>query len=617
MHAFDWTVLVLYFLVMIGIGWWAKRRVKNAADFFTAGGKMPWWLSGISHHMSGYSAAVFVAYAAIAYTTGFALYVWWAVGITIACGVGAVLFAPRWPRLRQRLGIISPLEYLTIRYNVPTEQVLAWSGAGLKIFDVAAKWAASAILLQVFAGVPLALGILLVGGVTLVYSTVGGLWADALTDFGQFVIQLVAGVAMFVLTAAKLGTVFGIWDQLPPSHAAPFAGDYTLPFFLGYAIISTISYNGGTWNLAQRFIASPNGSAARKSILLSGALYLIWPLVLFFPMWAAPILLPNLAKPDQSYALLATTLLPAGLVGLVLAGMFSHTMAMTSSDANAISSVVVRDIIPALRRGRGHLVGATELLAGRISTFLFIGLSMAIALTSDSFGGVLGLIIAWFGALIGPVAIPMLLGMLPLFKRCGPSAALWSWTVGLIVFAVTKYAIPGQVASLGTANAQLISVISPIVASIIVFVVVGLVRPWHSTESDELVDSLSHDQPERVDDVRPAGGARVTAPTAYAGRRGARGARPAVVARARRRPRVRRSAHRVRQLRPAADDRQVHLVAGSVGLAVRAHRHGRPRRPGPAGPRRVGGVCGVDRPLRRRAQRPPGRRDRAPGHPQR
>ncbi len=143
---------------------------------------------------------------------------------------------------------------------------------------------------------PLALGILLVGGVTLVYSTVGGLWADALTDFGQFVIQLVAGVAMFVLTAAKLGTVFGIWDQLPPSHAAPFAGDYTLPFFLGYAIISTISYNGGTWNLAQRFIASPNGSAARKSILLSGALYLIWPLVLFFPMWAAPILLPNLAE---------------------------------------------------------------------------------------------------------------------------------------------------------------------------------------------------------------------------------------------------------------------------------------------------------------------------------
>lgn len=501
MHVLDWAVLSAYFLVMVGIGWWAKARVHNAADFFTAGGKMPWWLSGISHHMSGYSAAVFVAYAAIAYTTGFALYVWWAVGITVACAIGAVLFAPRWPRLRQRLGIISPLEYLAIRYNVPTQQVLAWSGAALKVFDVAAKWAASAILLQVFAGVPLAFGIFIVGGVTVVYSTIGGLWADALTDFGQFIIQFVAGITMFVFAATKIGTVFGIWDQLPPSHAQPFAGTFTLPFFLGYAIISTISYNGGTWNLAQRFIASPTGSAARKSIILSGALYLLWPLILFFPMWAAPIILPGLAKPDQSYALLATSLLPVGLVGLVLAGMFSHTMAMTSSDANAISSVVVRDIIPALRGAKGQLASHAELLAGRISTFLFIGLSMAIALTADSFGGVLGLIITWFGALVGPIAIPMLFGMLPVFKRSGPDAALISWALGLVVFAFTKYAIPGQLAGLGASTAQTISVISPIIASIVAFVVIGWVRPWHDPASEELVDSLSEDQPERADRV--------------------------------------------------------------------------------------------------------------------
>ncbi|MGN6406455.1 sodium:solute symporter family transporter, partial [Sinomonas sp.] len=307
MHIGDWLVLSAYFVVMVGIGWWAKKRVKNAADFFTAGGRMPWWLSGISHHMSGYSAAVFVAYAAIAYTTGFALYVWWAVTITIACVIGSILFAPRWPRLRQRLGIISPLEYLSTRYNLPAQQVLAWSGAALKVFDVAAKWAASALLLNVFAGVPIGVGVLIVGGVTLIYSTIGGLWADALTDFGQFVIQFVAGIAMLVFSLIKLGGVSAIadiWTKLPASHSQPFAGDYTLPFFLAYILISTISYNGGTWNLAQRFIASPTGSAARKSLILSGALYLIWPLVLFFPMWAAPLILPNLAHPDQSYALL-------------------------------------------------------------------------------------------------------------------------------------------------------------------------------------------------------------------------------------------------------------------------------------------------------------------------
>ncbi len=56
-----------------------------------------------------------------------------------------------------------------------TEQLLAWSGALLKIFDVAAKWTASAILLNVFAGVPMVWGILLVGGVTMIYSTIGGI----------------------------------------------------------------------------------------------------------------------------------------------------------------------------------------------------------------------------------------------------------------------------------------------------------------------------------------------------------------------------------------------------------------------------------------------------------
>jgi SSS family solute:Na+ symporter len=496
MHFLDWTVIGLYFIVMIGIGWWSKRRVHSAADFFTAGGKLPWWLAGISHHMSGYSAAVFVGYAAIAYTTGFAVYIWWAVSITIACVVGSFIFAPRWPRLRQRLGIISPLEFLTTRYNLPTQQVLAWSGTALKVFDVAAKWAASAILLQVFAGVPLSLGILLVGGVTLIYSTIGGLWADALTDMGQFIIQFVAAIALVVATMVSLdgvSSIFTIWERLPASHSQPFAGDYTVFFFLAYILINTVSYNGGTWNLAQRFIAAPTGSSARKSLLLSAGLFLVWPLVLFFPMWAAPLLLPDLADPSQSYALLAQKLLPAGLIGLVLAGMFSHTMAMTSSDANAISSVVVRDIIPALRGSRKPLSSRRELFVGRLATFLFIGLSMTLALNASSFGGVLGLLILWFGALVGPIAIPMLLGMLRPFRHCGPSAALSSWVVGLLVFATIKYIIPTQIADLGTATAQTVSVVSPILASIVVYCVVGWLHPWRNEASNALVESLDTD----------------------------------------------------------------------------------------------------------------------------
>lgn len=127
MGQFDWIVLGLYFVLMVAIGAWSYRRVESTNDFFAAGGKMPWWLSGISHHVSGYSAVVFTGYAAVAYELGFTLYIWWAVSVAIALTAGAVLIAPRWARLRRRYGIESPTEYLRTRYNLPTQQLLAWS----------------------------------------------------------------------------------------------------------------------------------------------------------------------------------------------------------------------------------------------------------------------------------------------------------------------------------------------------------------------------------------------------------------------------------------------------------------------------------------------------------
>lgn len=498
MSALDWLVLAGYFLVMVGIGIWSKSQISTAKDFYVADGRLPWWLVGISHHMSGYSAAVFVAYAALAYDVGFAVYIWWAISITIACAIGAFVFAPRWPRLRKRLGIVSPLEYLASRFNLPTQQVLAWSGAGLKVFDVAAKWAASAILLQVFAGIPIGWGILLVGGITLVYSTIGGIWADVLTDVGQFLIQLVAAIALAIAVMTRLdglATPWTMWDELPAGHGQPFAGSLTVPFFLAYIIIATLSYNGGTWNLAMRMIATPSGRQARRSLLFSGALYLIWPLILFFPMWAAPIFLPGLEETDQAYALLAQQLLPAGLIGLVLAGMFAHTMAMTASDANAISSVVVRDIIPALRRGRETLPQKSELMWARITTFLFIGLSMTLALFSESFGGVLGLLVIWFGGLVGPIAVPMLLGMLPWLNRSGPTAALISWVAGLVLFALNQFVWPAWILSLGNYG-EAFQVATPVVLSLVLFIVIGWIKPERTPSTEELTAYLGQEDPE-------------------------------------------------------------------------------------------------------------------------
>jgi solute:Na+ symporter, SSS family len=477
MSYLDWAVLCSYFALMIGMGLWARTKIKNANDYFTTSGGMPWWLSGISHHMSGYSTVAFVGYAAIAYTAGFTMYVWWAATIALGMMIGCTTFPPLWARLRQRTGLISPLEFLVARYNLPTQQVLAWSGALFKIFDIGAKWTATAILLNVLANVPPVYGVLLTGSVTLVYAVAGGLWANALTDLSQFAIQLIAGFTMLIAVLSHLGGVSAlwlVWRRLPPSHSHLFVAPYTPLFAAVFLLHNTLSYNGGSWGLAQRFIAAPTGRDATKAAMLSASLYLIWPLVLFFPVWAAPLLLPHLADPAKSYALMAQMLLPHGVVGLVLGGLFASTMAMTSSDANAISAVVVRDILPALRRDRLRMSSIAQLLAGRICTFVLLVLSMIIAFYADHFGGVLGLIILWFAALSGPAAVPLLLGMLLPFRRCGPAAALTAWSGGVLTFIVVKFVLPVQIANFAGDMATAISVGSPVVVALVLYIMVGL-----------------------------------------------------------------------------------------------------------------------------------------------
>lgn len=493
MHLSDWLVIAAYLVIMVVIGLWSHRRVTDAADFFTAGGRMPWWLAGISHHMSGYSAVVFVAYAGVAYEQGIVSYVIFMFPLALATGIGAFLFAPKWNRLRSRYNIASPLEYLATRFNVTTQQVLAWSGSVLKVFDVAAKWAAVASLLHIFVGLPLFWGTVITAAVTLVYCTAGGLWADALTELGQFVIQAVAAFAMIVAVGMALHdrglSYLDFWSALPAGHTDPTTSKYPAYFLLVYIIVKTFEYNGGMWNLAQRYIATPNASAARRTALLSSGLYLIWPIVLMLPMFAGPLLV-KVSNSADVYADMALRFLPPGLLGLVLVGVFSHTMAMAASDATAISAVMSRDVLPKVWRRAQSFSDAQALRAARVLTVVFVFLSVVIALNAGNLGGVLAIIVTWVGALIGPISIPLMLGMLRPFRHIGPTAALVSWAGGLITYGLTKYA---------WATSDAIAVVSPVLVSLVLFIGIGAVCRDAPAAAEDITAALAADVPAAVD----------------------------------------------------------------------------------------------------------------------
>jgi Na+/proline symporter len=381
--------------------------------------------------------------------------------------IGSFFMAPAWVRLRIKYNIQSPTEYLLNRYNRSTQQLIAWSGVILKLFDIAAKWAAIAILLNGFTGLPIVAGILMAGGISLIYISLGGIWADVWNDLFQFSIQLVSGMTMLVVVVIELGGIheaMHIWEKLPEGHTNPLAEPYTIWFVITFLILNFLSYNGATWNLATRFISQPSEKSVRKSARLSALLYLVWPLVLFFPMWCTPIFFPGIDNPENSYARLALEFLPAGLVGLVLASMFANTLTMTSSDANTITAVLSRDIIPYLFPQREKRIRTLRVI--RLTSVSFLALTIIIALNAESFGGVLGLIISWFAALIGPVSIPMMLGLLPAFRRMDHRAALLSIGSGFLTFVLTKFVLDLSLAA---------EIGSPVVIAFVVYCLTGLV----------------------------------------------------------------------------------------------------------------------------------------------
>ncbi len=440
---------------------------------------------------------MFVGYAGIAYAQGTAIYFWWAVNIALAMSISAVTIVPRWPRLRQALGIESPTEYLRVRYNTPTQMLVAVSGIMVKLLDVGAKWASLGILLYGFTGLPIWLGIILGSMASMIYVSIGGIMADLLTDFVQFCVTLLAGLFLFFSVLMHLGdygiTLGTLASALPEGNLTVFnagRGQGSVSWTLLYFFVIFFSYSGGTWNLAARFISTSDGKQAKKAALLSSILYIVWPLILFFPMWCGPIIFPGLTQAEAEaslYASLAGKFLPVGLVGLVLAAMFAQTMSMCNSDVNTISAVITRDVLPKFVPSIERLEGKKSLYVARAATILFTAATVVVGLLNEQFGGVTGMILSWFAALLGPTAIPLLLGLLSPFRYCDSKAAIISILAGLGVFAATK---------MGLSLEADIELIAPTLVAFVFYSAVGLLNRYGlktkpAADVDKLMEKLS------------------------------------------------------------------------------------------------------------------------------
>lgn len=405
----DHIVIAGYFVLLTLVGLYFWKRMKQASDFFTGGSRIPWWLAGISFYLTGFSAFTFVAYSEMAYRYGFvAVTLAWSSAVAMVAGT--LFLASRWRRAR----IISPVEFLEARYNKQIRQALAWTGLPLKVIDDGLKIYATGVFVSVGMGFDLRTSIVVSGAVMLLYTFMGGLWAVVVTDFVQFIILTLGVVVLFPLVFA--GSGLGVLTQgTPPGFLAPVNAPFSPLYVFAFYLLILLSYNGN-WAFAQKFYSVRDEREARKAGLLAAALKIIGPPLFILPAMAARSLMPELMTPPNSpqytYAALSLRYLPAGLMGLMIAAMFSATMSTLSGDYNVMASVITEDIYRRLfdkNASQRRLV-----VVGRLATLLVGALTIAIgvSLIGAARKGLFEVMVTVFGLFVGPMLIPMLLGLL-------------------------------------------------------------------------------------------------------------------------------------------------------------------------------------------------------------
>jgi SSS family transporter len=400
----DYIAIAIYMAIMAGMGLSLGFFIKNVGDYFKGGSTIPWYVGGISNFMSLFSTFVFVAYAGIAYEHGLVAVtvIWCAVPATL---IGALVFAQRW----RRAGIISPVEFMEVRFNSSVRQVFSWGGVGFRILDNMVRLYAIGVFVATATPLSLETAILVAGIIVVLYTVVGGLWAVVLTDVVQFVVLITATLILVPLSLRAVGGWGSLTAELP-EHFGFFHGPKGHWSFLLVYYLMFVIKNNGNWAFIQRFYSVRDEHAGRKMGLLTAALFLVFPLIFLIPAIAAASLLPDLENVEMAYVAVALKLLPSGIMGVMLAAMFAATMSSLDSEYNVVASVITGDIYQRLFRPNA---GERELMwVARISTLLVGGLVITGALFVDRFGGAFEASKLFTGLFAIPLIIPVIFGVL-------------------------------------------------------------------------------------------------------------------------------------------------------------------------------------------------------------
>ncbi|MEN8662518.1 MAG: sodium:solute symporter family transporter [Lentimonas sp.] len=440
MSIYDYIVIGVYLLFMLSLGPIYKSFSKTASDFFRGGGGMLWWVVGSSAFMNSFSAWSFTGGAGKAYETGTFFLILF--GCNAIATLTTVLFTVH--RFRQ-MRVITAVEAIRKRFGNTSEQIFNWLPLFFNCFFGGIMLYTISVFMSGVFGADMMLIILILGGVTIAMTLMGGSWAATAGDFVQMLVVLVITGIMAVLTLGheKIGGVSGLIEKMPTHHTdwTLFERPSIIITFSILLLINQIIFANSMQTGAARYLFVKDGREAKMAAWISVAGFLILPLIWIIPALGAAIIFPDLASMEQfsglnnpneaAYVAIAMELLPQGLLGLLVCGIFAASLTSMNSLLNVFSAGFVRNFyIRLIEKDASEL---KQILVGRIFILVYGIIWITVAMLFSQIKGLklFDLILLSTAAIGLPAALPMLYGM---FVKKVPSWAGWSTMItGFIV----------------------------------------------------------------------------------------------------------------------------------------------------------------------------------------
>ena len=351
--AFDWTIIGLYFLAVIGISWYVSKNMGNTTgDFFLGGQKIPWWAAGLSIFGSKLSALTFIAIPAKAYATDW-VYIMNNIMIVAVAPIVTFFYLPYFRKLK----LTSVYEYLQIRFNNRVKLLGSLTFVIFQLSRLGVVIYLPAMVLSTVTGINIFACILLTTFVTTAYSVAGGIEAVVWTEVMQVFVLLGGALAsFFFITSGSEGGFSGFISEAyehDKFRVANLGWSISEPVLwvvgIGALLTNLVTYTSDQV-VVQRYLTTSTEKEARRSIY-TNALMVIPASLIFFGVGTAlwyffrshPAELNPNGRTDDVFPWFISQQLPAGLSGLVIAGLFAATMSTISSSMNSIATVVTTD----------------------------------------------------------------------------------------------------------------------------------------------------------------------------------------------------------------------------------------------------------------------------------